>query len=176
MSYLTASFESFWPLQCSCAALTNLYALVGRLLINTPCASTSRLNTSSPRKSSARLPSESGKIGSCPKSVISVGDAVLGPCQNPIEMHAEHTHEFLERLQSRAHGRAHPFLQVVLGPLGLLVVPEHLEGFFEAVSTHDRRVPPHQCRQTFFLVFAETPGILQQQPTAALECLCRLLT
>jgi ribosomal protein L22 len=30
-------------------------------------------------------------------------------------MIAEHAHESLERLQPRTHGRAHPFLQVVVG-------------------------------------------------------------
>ena len=63
----------------------------------------------------------------------------------PVEMRTKHADEFLERLQPRAHGRAHPFLQVVFGPLGLLVVPEQLEGFFKVVGAHDRRVPPHQC-------------------------------
>jgi hypothetical protein len=48
-----------------------------------------------------------------------VGDTVLGPAQNPIEMPTQHTHEFLEGLQPGAHGRTHPFLQVVAGPLGL---------------------------------------------------------
>src|ERR1035438_5256379 len=49
--------------------------------------------------------------------------------------------------------------------------------YFPRSSGHSpRRVPPHQCRQTFFLVVAEIPGILQQQPTAALECHLLLLT
>jgi hypothetical protein len=57
-----------------------------------------------------------------------VGDPVLGPAQNPIEMPTQHTHEFLEGLQPGAHGRTHPFLQVVAGPLGLPVIPEQLKG------------------------------------------------
>src|SRR6266446_10593287 len=84
-----------------------------------------------------------------------VRDAVTGPCQNPIEMPAEHTHEFLEWFQPRTHGRAHPFLQVIPGPLGLLILPEHLESLFEVVSAYDRRVPLHQRRQPFFLIVAE---------------------
>ena len=99
-----------------------------------------------------------------------VGDALLGPCQNPIKIRAKRAHELLERLQPRAHGRAHPFLQLVLGTLGLLVIPEHLEGFFAVVSARNRRVPPHQRRQALFLVVSEIPGILQQQPGAALKC------
>jgi hypothetical protein len=46
---------------------------------------------------------------------------------------------------------------VVLGSLGLFVIPEHLKGFFEVVSAHDRRVPPHQGRQTFFLQSVRAP-------------------
>src|ERR1017187_1182393 len=63
-----------------------------------------------------------------------------------------------------------------LRPLGLLVIPEQLEGFFEVVGAHDRRVPPHHRRQAFFLVVTEIPWILQQQPAAALECHLLLLT
>jgi hypothetical protein len=43
----------------------------------------------------------------------------------------QHAYEFLERFQPGAHGRTHPFLQVVAGPLGLPVKPEQLKGFFE---------------------------------------------
>src|SRR5438874_13150809 len=67
----------------------------------------------------------------------SAGKAVLGPCENPIEMPAQHPHEFLEWFQPRSHGRAHPFLQVLLGPLELSVIPEQLECFFEVVSPHN---------------------------------------
>src|SRR5580700_5071742 len=69
--------------------------------------------------------------------------------------------KFLEGLQPRTHGRTHPFLQVVLAPLGLLVIPEQLESFFEVVSAHDRRVPANQSGQAFFLLVAEIPWIFQ---------------
>src|ERR1039457_3236754 len=76
---------------------------------------------------------------------------------------------FLKGSQPGTHGRTHPFLQVIAGPLGLPVIPEQLKSFFEVVGTHDRRVPPHQRRKALFLVVAEIPRILQQQPAAALE-------
>src|ERR1035441_2854449 len=91
-----------------------------------------------------------------------IGHTGLGPAQNPLEMPTQHAHEFLEGLQPGAHGRTHPFLQVFAGPLGLLVIPEQLKSFFEVVGADDRRVPPHQRRQAFFLVVAEIPRILQQ--------------
>jgi hypothetical protein len=51
----------------------------------------------------------------------SVGDTALGPTQNLIEMPTQHAYEFLEGIQSGAHGRTHRFLQMVAGPRGLLV-------------------------------------------------------
>jgi hypothetical protein len=56
-----------------------------------------------------------------------------------------------------------------LGPFGLLVIPEELKGFFEVVGADDRSVPTDQRREAFFLIAAEIPGILEQQPASAFE-------
>ena len=61
-------------------------------------------------------------------------------------MGPEHAHEFLEGLEARTHGRPHPFLQMVLCPLGLFVTPEQLKGFFEIVGADDGGVPANQSR------------------------------
>src|SRR5215510_8296174 len=53
----------------------------------------------------------------------------LGPGEDSIEVGAEHAHEFLERLQFRAHSRIHPFTEMLPGAPRLLVAPEELEGF-----------------------------------------------
>ena len=96
-----------------------------------------------------------------------VGDALLGPGQDSIEVGAKHAYEFLEGLQARTHGRAHPFLQMVFRPLGLVVFPEQLKGFFEVIGAYDGRVPTDQGRKALFLLAGEIPWILQQQPAAA---------
>src|SRR5712692_375634 len=98
-----------------------------------------------------------------------VGDSMVGPRQDSIEVGAEHAHELLKGLQARTHGRTHPFLQVLLGPFGLLVKPKQLKGFFEVVSADDGRVPADQCRKPVSLIAGEIPRILQQQPTGSFE-------
>src|SRR5215471_6765941 len=98
-----------------------------------------------------------------------IRNAVPSPRQDSIEVRAEHAHEFLERFQARAHSRAHPFLQMVLGPFRLSVLPEQLKGLFEVVGPHDGRVPTDQGREAFLLLASEIPGVLQQQPPAAFE-------
>ena len=93
----------------------------------------------------------------------------LSPGEDSIEMAPQHTREFLERLQLRAHRRSHPFGQVSLGAPRLFVVPEQLEDFLQIPGPHQRRVPAHQRREPVFLVVIEIPGILQQQPAGSFE-------
>src|SRR5579863_4348220 len=74
----------------------------------------------------------------------SVGDMQSSPSQDPIEMSAQPANQFFEGLESRAHCRMHPALQMLLGARRLAVGPKELEGFLEIVSPHDRRVPADQ--------------------------------
>ena len=76
----------------------------------------------------------------------------LGPGEDPVQMSSQHPHEFLEWLQLRPHGRAHPLVQVLLGAPRLLVGPEQLEGFLQVPGAHQRRVPADQRGEPLLLV------------------------
>ena len=76
---------------------------------------------------------------------------------------------FLNGSRRDRMAEVHPLLQVLFGTGWLLVFPEKLEGFFQVVGADDGRVPAHQRGKTFFLIGGQIPGILQQQPAAALE-------
>ncbi len=65
---------------------------------------------------------------------------------------------------------------VVAGSLRLPVNPEQLKGFFEVVGAYDRYVPLHRSRQLAFLVVAEIPRILEEQPSTTPEWHLLLLT
>jgi hypothetical protein len=76
---------------------------------------------------------------------------------------------FLKGSNRERMGRTHPFLQVVAGPAWAAGKTRTVEGFFEVGGAYNRHVPLHQRRRPLFLIVAEIPRILQQQPSAALE-------
>ena len=59
----------------------------------------------------------------------SVGESRFGPGENSVQVRAEHSHEFLERLQPRSHGRVHPLELMLLRAPRLPVGPEELKRF-----------------------------------------------
>src|SRR5215470_2157737 len=98
-----------------------------------------------------------------------IGDPQLSPGQNPVEMSPQPSNQVPERLESGAHGRVHPALQMLFGPSGLTVAPKELKGFLQVIGADDGRVPAHQGGKTLPFVGPQVPRVLEQQKAGALK-------